>query len=218
MGINVQREKETRLCMKILEVDSNPTLTNEIGTVMDEAGSDKQSSHNYAHAYSYFLSMLPSLENINFLEIGIANIEPNRSSLHGWSSIFKDSNIYGIDIVPEKMINTDRIKTFVANQSSILDLSNFRQAAGCPKFDVILDDGSHHFPDAATSFKYLLPSLKKGGVYMIEDIRKVGVDSQQSVVQWQEYLNLYDGIEYEIIDCKPEEQNDDSVIIGIWKI
>ena len=204
--------------MKTLEIDSNPVLTNEIGTVMNEAGSDKQRDHNYAHAYSHFLSKLPSLENINFLEIGIANVEPNRSSLHGWSSIFKDGNIYGIDIVPEKMINTDRIKTFVANQSSILDLSNFRQAAGCPKFDVILDDGSHHFSDAATSFKYLLPSLKQDGVYMIEDIRKVGVDSQQTVSQWRDYLNLYDGIEYEIIDCKPEEQNDDSVIIGIWKI
>jgi hypothetical protein len=203
--------------MKILEVDSNPVLTNEIGTVMNEAGSDKQRDHNYAHAYSHFLSKLPSLENINFLEIGIANIEPDRSSLHGWSSIFKDGNIYGIDIVPEKMINTDRIKTFVANQSSILDLSNFKQAAGCPKFDVILDDGSHHFSDAATSFRYLLSSLKQDGVYMIEDIRKVGVDTQQTVVQWEDHLRLCDGIEYEIIDCKPEEQNDDSVIIGIWK-
>jgi hypothetical protein len=204
--------------MKILETDSNPVLTNEISTIMNSAGSDKQSDHNYAHAYSHFLSKLPSLENINFLEIGIANIEPDRSSLHGWSRIFKDGNIYGIDIVPEKMINTDRIKTFVANQSSILDLSNFRQAAGCPKFDVILDDGSHIFSDAIVSFKYLINSLKESGMYMIEDIRKNGVDIQQTVVQWEEHLRLYDGIEYEIIDCKPEEQNDDSVIIGIWKI
>jgi len=204
--------------MKILETDSNPVLTNEISTIMNSAGSDKQSDHNYAHAYSHFLSKLPSLENINFLEIGIANIEPDRSSLHGWSRIFKDGNIYGIDIVPEKMINTDRIKTFVANQSSILDLSNFRQAAGCPKFDVILDDGSHIFSDAVVSFKYLINSLKESGMYMIEDIRKNGVDIQQTVVQWEEHLRLYDGIEYEIIDCKPEEQNDDSVIIGIWKI
>ena len=203
--------------MKILEIDSNPILTNEISKVMNNAGSDKQSDHNYAHVYSYFLSKLPSLENINFLEIGIANVEPDRSSIHGWSKIFKDGYIYGIDIVPEKMINTDRIKTFIANQSSILDLSNFRQAAGCPKFDVILDDGSHIFSDAVVSFNYLLTSLKQHGIYMIEDIRKNGVDIQQTVVQWEEHLRLYDGIEYEIIDCKPEEQNDDSVIIGIWK-
>lgn len=216
MGINIQREKEIRLHMRILEVDSNPVLTNEIGTVMNEAGSDKQRDHNYAHAYSHFLSKLPSLENINFLEIGIANVEPNRSSLHGWSRIFKDGNIYGIDIVPEKMINTDRIKTFVANQSSILDLSNFKQAAGYPKFDVILDDGSHIFSDAVFSFNYLLGSLKDDGVYMIEDVRKNGVDIQQSVAQWQEYLNTCEGLEYEIIDCKPEK-TDDSVIIGIWK-
>ena len=156
--------------MKTLKIDSNKELTEKITLFMNEAGSDKQSDHNYAHAYSYFLSKLPSTDNINFLEIGIANVEPNRSSLHGWSKVFDTGYIYGIDIVPDKMINTDRIKTFVANQSSIVDLSNFREAAKYPKFDVILDDGSHFFSDAVVSFKYLLGCLKQNGVYMIEDI------------------------------------------------
>ncbi len=203
--------------MKTLETDLNKALTDEIGIIMNEVGSDKQSDHNYAHAYSYFLSKLPSLNNVTMLEIGIANVEPNRSSLHGWSKVFADGWIYGIDIVPEKMINTERIKTFVANQSSIVELSNFREAAKYPKFDVILDDGSHVFSHAVVSFKYLLGCLKQHGVYMIEDVRKNAVDSQQSVVQWQEYLDMCDGIEYEIIDCQPDRPNDDSVVIGIWR-
>jgi hypothetical protein len=203
--------------MKTLETDLNINLTEKIATIMNEAGSDKQRDHNYAHAYSYFLSKLPSLNKITFLEIGIANVTPDDSSIHGWAKVFEDGLIYGIDINNYKMINADRIKTFVANQGSVVELSRFREEAGYPKFDVILDDGSHIFSDAVVSFKYLLGCLKQHGVYMIEDIRKNAVDIQQSVVQWQEYLDQYDSIEYEIIDCQPDRPNDDSIVIGIWR-
>ena len=203
--------------MKTLETDLNIDLTDKIKTAMNDAGSDKQSDHNYAQAYSYFLSRLPSLDNITMLEIGIANVEPSRSSLHGWSNIFKDGSIYGIDIVPQKMIDSERIKTFVCNQASVLQLSRFREAAGYPKFDIILDDGSHVFSDAIVSLKYLLGCLKQDGIYMVEDVRKNAVDSQQSVVQWQEFLDMHDNLAYEIIDCQPDRPNDDSVVIGIWR-
>jgi hypothetical protein len=203
--------------MKTLETDLNINLTEKIATIMNEAGSDKQRDHNYAHAYSYFLSKLPSLNKITFLEIGIANVTPDDSSIHGWAKVFEDGLIYGIDIHDYKMINAERIKTFVANQGSIVELSRFREEAQYPKFDVILDDGSHIFSDAVVSFKYLLGCLKENGVYMIEDVRKNAVDIQQSVVQWQEYLNQCDGIEYEIIDCQPDRPNDDSIVIGIWR-
>ena len=203
--------------MRIIK-DYNKELSNKIAKCMNEAGSDKHSDHNYSHAYSHFISMLPSTDNINFLEIGIANVEPDKSSLHGWSNIFETGNIYGVDINPEKMINTDRIKTFVIDQGSLIDLSRFRESTNYVKFDIILDDGSHSFSDALTSFQYLINSLKDTGIYMIEDIGKNDGVYGQSVVQWVNYLQTVPNIDWDVINCKPDKSNDDSVIIGVWKI
>jgi hypothetical protein len=203
--------------MKIIEEDAFKKITAKISTAMNESGSDKQKDHNYAHAYSYFLSKIIPKENINFLEIGIANIDSRKSSIHGWSRIFRNSNIYAIDKDHRKMISTDKIKTFVADQGCVVQLSIFIEQLKNPNFDVILDDGSHYFSDASISFRYLFEFLKKDGVYMIEDVSKNPSTWQQNIYQWEEFLNQYENIGYEIIDCLQDRPEDDSVVIGIWK-
>jgi len=37
-------------------------------------------------------------------------------------------------------------------------------------FDVIVDDGGHTMKQQITSFTYLLPKVRSGGVYVIEDL------------------------------------------------
>lgn len=37
-------------------------------------------------------------------------------------------------------------------------------------FDVIVDDGGHRMEHQLTSFTYLLPKVKSGGLYVIEDL------------------------------------------------
>ena len=37
-------------------------------------------------------------------------------------------------------------------------------------FDVIVDDGGHTMSQQITSFTYLLPKVRSGGVYVIEDL------------------------------------------------
>ena len=51
---------------------------------------------------------------------------------------------------------------------------------------------------------------------MIEDVKKSSDTWQQSVRDWENYLDAYDDLEYETVDCKPGV-DDDSVVIGIWK-
>lgn len=198
------------------------SLELKIASEMNKCGSDKQSDHNYSTGYVSFLKRINSLNNINFLEIGITNTIPDKSSLHGWSKIFDSSNIYGIDIVPEKMIDEKNIKTFIANQNSIVDLSKFMDYIDYAKFDVILDDGSHIFKHAKTSFEYLFKYLKNDGIYMIEDIWKTNnipgwASGQQTVEDWNNFLSRIENIEYEIIDCQPERIDYNSVLIGIWR-
>jgi hypothetical protein len=37
-------------------------------------------------------------------------------------------------------------------------------------FDVLIDDGSHLWEHQITSFRYLFPFIKQGGIYILEDI------------------------------------------------
>jgi len=179
---------------------------------LEQSGSDKQFRHNYASTYAKFLF---GKEINNMLEIGIANHIPEKSSLWAWKEIFPQTNIYAVDIDHNKMISDDeKITTYVVDQSSEESLSDFKKKIGSTKFDYILDDGSHVFSHAKITFEQLFETLSDHGVYLIEDVVKTDNGWQQSVKNWEDYLPEVEGITFEIIDTKPE-LNDDSIIIVI---
>lgn len=200
----------------MITVDNKTELGLRIASAMDDCGSDKESSHSYSEGYAYLINKTIGRMPKTFLEIGIANVGPENSSLHGWASVFTDAEIYGIDIDPRKMIESDRIKTFVVNQADPLQLSNFKKTISPVEFDIILDDGSHVFSHAETSFKMLFSALSNDGIYIIEDIGKSDIWGQ-SVSDWCALLSQSSGIEYEVIDCCPSRPEDDSVLIGVWR-
>jgi len=172
-------------------------------------GSDKSSYHHYEVGYS---QILPDKVN-NLLEIGIG--DPfEKSSIHAWHNIYPSANIYAIDIMPEKMINDEFIKTFVVDQSDRAQLENFKKTVGA-KFDVIVDDGSHQFAHASLSYEVLKDCLAEGGIYIVEDIQKIQQYDYQCISDWSEYLDAQD-INYKIIDCKPD-LHDNSLMIYMYK-
>lgn len=181
---------------------------------LNESGSDKQKDHNYSVAYEKFLTG----RTVNrFLEIGIANHIKGKSSLHAWKNIFSNAHIYGIDNDINKMIFDEKISTFWCDQSSPFDLQRFIIDSGNIKFDVILDDGSHVFKHAINSFKYLINQLSENGIYIIEDVWKINHPYLQNIDQWKNFLNEQNNLQYDIIDCKPDIKEDDSIVIGVWK-
>jgi len=200
----------------LITIENKTDLGIRIANAMNNCGSDKETSHFYSEGYSYLINKVLGRDPSTMLEIGIANVDPENSSLHGWASVFPDAQIYGIDNQPRKMIETDRIRTFVVDQADPLQLSNFKKAIDDTTFDVILDDGSHVFQHAEVSFKILFNRLSDNGLYMIEDIGKVDIWGQW-VAQWSSLLSSIDNVEYEIIDCNPPQKEDDSILIGVWK-
>lgn len=179
---------------------------------LEESGSDKQFNHNYASTYAKFLF---GKDINNMLEIGIANHIPEKSSLWAWKEIFPQTNIYAVDIDQNKMIFDDeRIATYVVDQSSEESLSDFKKNISPAKFDYILDDGSHVFSHAKVTLEQLFETLNDDGIYLIEDVVKTDNGWQQSVKDWEDYLPTLDGITFEIVDTKPE-LDDDSIIIAI---
>lgn len=146
-------------------------------------GCNKGIAHNYPSLYnSLFLS---SRDNVSmFVEIGIGS--PNQhagaksrmsagyaygSSLRGWRDYFPNATVAGVDIDPTVLFKEERIITCYGDQLNPYGLDDLkvllRDSGGA---DIVLDDGLHEHVSNMNTFLQLWPSLRPGGVYMIEDM------------------------------------------------
>ena len=163
---------------------SMTSLANHYGSDKGTEGPDLTwgSTSNYTDIYEAYL--WPQRHDpIRLLEIGMgvagdawdARIVRGKNSGGGasikmWADYFPRAHIYGIDVNAAPHLDTDRITTFVADQSDTDDLGRVVEGAGSEPFDVIVDDGSHFHNHQQISFGYLFEHLKPGGLYFIEDI------------------------------------------------
>ena len=137
----------------------------ELTLLADKYKSDKGSSlHRYTEVYEYFFYPLKSSAR-KICEIGVLE----GASLKMFAEYFGGAVIYGIDIKDTSHLNSDRIRTFVADQADRKQLSAFADANGSD-FDFILDDGGHSMPQQQISFAYLFKYVRSGGYYIIEDV------------------------------------------------
>jgi hypothetical protein len=129
---------------------------------MREFDTDKY-DHGFIDFYEPYFNNLQDVKHV--LEIGVYN----GGSLKYLSSKFKNAKIYGIDIENKEQYDSDRIKTYIVNQEDREDLNNFLEKANV-EFDIILDDGGHTMKQQQVSFGTLFKKLKKGGMYILEDL------------------------------------------------
>ncbi len=122
--------------------------------------SDKSTKHYFTIAYELFLYSLRQ-QPVRLLEIGVLN----GASLKMWAEYFPLGEIFGADIANKKQFDTDRIKTFIADQADPAQLSQL------PKLlDIIIDDGGHTMKQQQISLLSLFGHLKPRGMYIIEDL------------------------------------------------
>ena len=91
------------------------------------------------------------------------------SSLRMWEEYFPNADIFALDIIPDILINSGRIHSFLCDQGNPQSLAAVIPHLGTG-FDFIEDDGSHQFEHQILSANVLIPLLAPGGVYAIEDI------------------------------------------------
>jgi len=120
--------------------------------------------HNYVEVYD---KLFPSVRNSTrrILEIGILEGD----SLRLWEAYFPSARIFGLDIGPKPQVNSERITTMVADQGKRKDLLAALERFG-RDYDIIIDDGGHSMLQQQLSFAMLFPALRRGGVYIIEDV------------------------------------------------
>jgi len=152
--------------------------------LFNKYGSDKD-RNGYVQLYHTLFSKMRQ-ENIVMLEIGIGTmIEGVHSSMVGyalegykpggslraWRDFFPRGRIIGADVQPDTQFSDEaRIETYICNSTRQEDVDEFMKKLGDIKFDIIIDDGSHHDMDQITTLKNFYPYVKEGGIYVIEDV------------------------------------------------
>ncbi len=120
--------------------------------------------HDYLSVYERFLAPL-RLDAKTVLEIGVQK----GASLRVWEEYFPNAVIHGIDIAESALrAARDRIRVSLVDQSDANALHQFASEHG--PFDVIVEDGSHIWSHQIISLQTLLPFVRPGGYYIVEDL------------------------------------------------
>lgn len=135
--------------------------------------------HDYTRIYERYFELLRN-KPIKLLEIGFEF----GLSAHMWDEYFPYAELHFIDY-HEPFFRyarglSSRCHTHVADQSNVTSLQKVIDKTGVD-FDIIIDDGSHVSAHQIASFEFLFPSLKSGGIYVIEDLH---------AAYWHEYGGL----------------------------
>jgi len=129
---------------------------------MKQFDTDKY-EHGFIDVYEPYFNNSKNVKKV--LEIGVYF----GGSLQYLSDKFPDAKIYGIDIEDKTQYNTDNITTYIVNQEDRNALNKFLEETNV-EFDIIIDDGGHTMKQQQVSFGTLFKSLKKGGIYILEDL------------------------------------------------
>lgn len=156
----------------------------ELCKIFEKHGSDKCPKIHHSYSPEYYRLLEPIKNSVNTLiEIGIGNkrlMDPivgsnyiPGASLRSWNDFFTNSKIIGVDIDTSVFFETDRIKCFYMDQSSIESITstinNIQKLYS--DIDIIIDDGSHIIEHMRLSYKILKNYLNNDGFYIIEDIK-----------------------------------------------
>jgi len=133
-------------------------------------GKEKIFSHNYSIFYKKYLNFLKD-KKFKLLELG----SHEGKGLASFYFYYPRAIMIGANINPFQMkYQSKRITELfvdVSSEESLTSLSNHLDN----ELDVIIDDASHNLRDIIIAFSILFKKLKKGGIYIIEDINQFEV-------------------------------------------
>ena|SRR3990167_3616920 len=147
----------------------------ELSKLGKKYGTDKIGKHNYLPVYyEMFKDKRNEVEKV--LEIGVAE----GAGLFMFRDFFPNATIYGLEIDIERVrLFKDEPRTAVwqGDQSDKKDLETAIDIFG-NDLDLVVDDGSHNPGDQVFTALTLLPLLKKGVIYVIEDVANLDIFMQ----------------------------------------
>ena len=148
-------------------------------------GSDKVSVHNYG---SFYDDLFARLRPQALLEIGVYRGQ----SLQAWRAAGV-ADVMGVD--RDVTQNRSGLPVMYGEMPHEADAI----ARRLPLLDLIIDDGSHLYPDYTATAEVMGRRLRPGGVYVIEDIQtQDSVDALRrdgwTIEDWRETTGRYDDV------------------------
>lgn len=159
----------------------------ELTALADKFGSDKgtlSEAHGYTRVYSRLFEKLKD-RTIVLLEIGLHRFEVDRRrvgygegkpamshkapSLQMWHEFFPRAKIFGFDIDDFSAVSIDRCTILRGDVASPDDLKRLTDRIG-EEIDIVIDDASHASHHQQIALGHIFPSVRPGGVYVIEDL------------------------------------------------
>ncbi len=114
---------------------------------------------------------------------------------------FENSTIVGVDLsLMFDYVGKNNVELIQADATK----ESFLNTIEGKTFDIIIDDGSHITNDQITTFNMLKPYMKKGGVYVIEDILALDIERQR-------FIAMHDNCE--IIDMRHTGRFDNILLV-----
>ena len=146
-----------------------------LGDIMNRCGTDRNSNHRYAHAYTQLFQDREAVELI--LEVGIAA----GAGMLAWREWFPKATVVGLDIHPCACERLDRLEFHLGDQRDRLACE---RAANGRLFDMILDDATHLLDHNLLTMFWLWPFVRPGGVYVVEEFDNVNSYRTQIKALW----------------------------------
>lgn len=134
---------------------------------------DKNSSHSYLPIYEQLLASYRTTAK-NILEIGLFG----GGSLLMWEQYFA-GNVHGIDCSETPHDGLADLRPMIAEGNHLISIFDATDAKEIKKhfegitFDVIIEDAGHEINQQIEIYYNFKPYLKKGAIYIIEDIQDV---------------------------------------------
>ncbi|MDA8929767.1 MAG: hypothetical protein ABF321_10070 [Bacteroidia bacterium] len=194
--------------------------------IMNVTGSDKGNHwHNYTKVYHQLMAQR-DVKHLFELGIGTTNtaitstMGPDgtpMASHRGWKKYFDKATIYAADIDGDVAKDEEGIHAYQCDQTDAHSIKAIWDQPTIPdEFDVIIDDGLHEFEANISFFENSIHKLKKGGLYIIEDIQAMELAFWDGKIKNQ-YVNLYPNLVFRICSIPNLSNVFDNNLLIIYK-
>ena len=173
------------------------------GTGYGNQGGDLN-KNNYTKFYTEYFEPLRH-DYLDILEIGVFK----GRGIAALSDYFHNSTIYGLDLSNKEFklsyndlskmgaFTNDNLNGVYSGDSTKQETWD-EEVKFFPPFDIIVDDGLHRLKAQHQTFLNFWPRLKKGGIYLIEDILPSNEVPLQKLLKESAYTEEIDELEIKI--------------------
>lgn len=174
---------------------------------------DKGTVHSYIDVYAEIFEPYRNKAK-NILEVGLMSGE----SLRMWAEYFT-GDVYGIDCDIKPVGGMADLTEAIADGMKIVigDAANpddIKKYFGELKFDVVIEDAQHNIEQQIAIYNNLKKYLKKGGIYVIEDVQDIDT-FKRDILDGSLLISLGENKTAEVIDRRGVKGRYDDVLIII---